>query len=124
MADEPMTSGRVTIAPQVLTTIVRQTALSTEGVSRLAARLPRRARMGGRRAVAPGIEVIVADGQVQAALHVVADPGANMMRLAATLQVEIARAIEHIVGLQVAGVDVFIDDVSFVGASPGAGAPP
>lgn len=118
MSDEPTSPGRVTIAPQVLTTIVRQTALSTSGVLQLSARLPRRSRSGGRRALAPGIEVIVDDGQVQASVHVVADPSANMMRLAEALQSEIARSIEHIVGLQVAGVDVYIDNVSFLG--PGA----
>lgn len=111
--------GRVTIAPQVLTTIVRQTALDTDGVLQLSTRLPRRSRTAGRRALAPGIEVIVDDGQVQASVHVVADPGANMMRLAGTLQTEIARAVEHIVGLQVAGVDVFIEDVSFRSAGVG-----
>lgn len=111
--------GRVTITPQVLTTIVRQTALSTEGVLQLNSRLPHRSRAAGRRALAPGIEVIVDDGQVQASVHVVADPSANMMRLAEALQTEIARAIEHIVGLQVAAVDIFIDNISFRGAGAG-----
>ncbi len=118
MAGEITPPGRVTIAPQVLTTIVRQTALSTEGVLQLSPRLPRRSRAAGRRALAPGIEVIVDDGKTHAAVHVVADPGANMMRLAETLQTEITRAIEHIVGLQVDGVDVFIDNVSFRRSEP------
>ncbi len=116
MADEQSLSGRVTIAPQVLTTIVRQTALSTEGVLRLSGRVPRRSRFGGRRAVAPGIEVIIGDGEVQVVVHIIADPGANMLHLAETLQTEIARAIEHIVELQVAGVNVTIDNVAFVSA--------
>lgn len=106
-------SGRVTIAPQVLTTIVRQTALGTEGVQSLASRPPKRSRIPGRRAVDPGIEVIVAEGQVHVVLHINADPGANMVRLAKTLQKEIAYAIEHIVGMGVSGVDVRIDNVSF-----------
>ncbi|MBX7233359.1 MAG: Asp23/Gls24 family envelope stress response protein [Caldilineales bacterium] len=118
MADEIAPPGRVTIAPQVLTTIVRQTALSTEGVLQLNSRLPHRSRAAGRRALAPGIEVIVDDGKMQASVHVVADPGANMMRLAESLQTEIARAIEHIVGLQVDGVDVYIDNVSFRRSEP------
>ena len=105
--------GRVTIAPRVLTTIVRQTALNTDGVQSLATRQPQRTRIPGRRAVAPGIEIIISDAQVHVAVHVLADPGANMLRLAETLQAEIAHAIEHIVGLQVSGVDVYIDDVSY-----------
>ena len=111
VTSEPI--GRVTIAPQVLTTIVQQTALSSEGVQSLATRQPKRTRIQGRRAVAPGIEIIISDGQVHVAVHVYADPSANMLRLAETLQTEIAHAIEHIVGLQVSGVDVYIDDVSY-----------
>ena len=110
-------AGRVTIAPQVLTTIVRQTALGTEGVQSLASRPPKRSRIPGRRAVDPGIEVIVAEGQVHVVLHINADPGSNMVRLAKTLQSEIANAIEHIVGMGVSGVDVRIDNVSFTNSS-------
>ncbi len=105
--------GRVTIAPQVLTTIVRQTALGVDGVHGLASRPPKRSRIPGRRAVDSGIEVIVPDGQVHVVLHINADPGANMFRLAETLQREVASAIERIVGMDVIGVDVRIDNVSF-----------
>jgi uncharacterized alkaline shock family protein YloU len=110
-------AGRVTIAPQVLTTIVRQTTLGTEGVQSLASRPPKRSRIPGRRAVDPGIEVIVAEGQVHVVLHINADPDANMVRLAKTLQSEIANAIEHIVGMGVSGVDVRIDNVLFSNTS-------
>ncbi|RME85656.1 MAG: Asp23/Gls24 family envelope stress response protein [Caldilineae bacterium] len=108
---EPL--GRVTIAPQVLTTIVRQTALSADGVKGLSARIPRRSKHKGRRAVAPGVEAVLAEGKVFATVHINADPTANMFELAQTLQTEIARAIEHIIGLEVAGVDVYVDNVSF-----------
>ncbi|NOX64064.1 MAG: Asp23/Gls24 family envelope stress response protein [Chloroflexi bacterium] len=104
--------GRVTIAPQVLITIVRQTTLENEGVERLAARSPRRTGRRGRRAVGPGVEVIVDKEGVRVTVHVIADPGVNMMRLAETLQTAIARAIEHMTGLKVSDVNVYIDDVS------------
>ena len=118
MNDATSAIGRVTIAPQVLTTIVRQTALSNEGVQRLVPGRPRRSRLGGRRAVAPGIEVIVEEGEVQATVRVIADPTANMIRLAESLQDEIARAIDHIVGLRVSQVNVYIDDVFVPGSGP------
>ncbi|NOZ73548.1 MAG: Asp23/Gls24 family envelope stress response protein [Chloroflexi bacterium] len=113
MSESSSWQGQVTIAPRVLTTIVRQTALQTEGVQRLAVRSPRHSRVQGKRAYAPGVEVILADGAVHAAVHVITEPDANMLTLAQTLQREIAHAIEHIVGLQVASVDVTIDDVHF-----------
>ena len=86
-------------------------------MQRLAARPPRGLNLQSRRATAPGIEVLVSDGEVHVTLHVIADPGVNMMRLAETLQSETTRAIEHIVGLQVTGVDVYIDDVVFPAAA-------
>lgn len=113
MSESSPLQGQVTIAPRVLTTIVRQTALRTEGVQRLALKSPRHSHVHGKRAHAPGVEVILADGAVHAAVHVITNPDANMLTLAQTLQNEIAHAIEHIVGLQVASVDVTIDDVHF-----------
>lgn len=115
------TTGRIIIAPQVLTTVVRQATLSTEGVQRLGARALRRLKQKGRRTTAPGIEMVLTEGEVQVAVHIIADPGANMMRLAERLQTEITRAIEHIVGMHVTGVDVYIDDVSV--ATPAHPAP-
>jgi uncharacterized alkaline shock family protein YloU len=97
----------------VLTTIVRQTTLGTEGVQSLASRPPKRSRKPGRRAVEPGIEVIVAEGEVHVVLRIDADPDASMVSLAKTLQKEIAYAIEHIVGMGVSGVDVRIDNVTY-----------
>ena len=113
METSPQLVGRVTIAPIVLTTIVRQTALGVDGVQSLASRPPKRSRIPGRRAVDAGIEVTVSDGKVHVVLHINADPGANMFRLAETLQKEVASAIERIVGMEVIGVDVRIDNVTF-----------
>jgi uncharacterized alkaline shock family protein YloU len=105
--------GRITISPQVLTTIVAQTALDTEGVRALGPRPPRIAEAKGARASAPGVEAVVVDHTVYVALTVQVAPDANMMALASTLQQEIARNIEHILGMQVARVDVHIGDVAF-----------
>jgi uncharacterized alkaline shock family protein YloU len=103
--------GKVTIAPSVLTTIVRLTALEQEGVHRLAP-IPRpmRGLLGGSRAD-EGILLEVSDEGVSLELHVVAEAGANMLKLGDTLQVEVIRAVEEMVGMPVKMVDVYIDDV-------------
>ena len=106
--------GRITISPQVLTTIVAQTALDTEGVSALGPQAPRITDVKGARASAPGVEAVVADDTVYVALMIETAPDANMMTLANTLQQEIARNIEHILGMHVARVDVHIGDVAFL----------
>ena len=106
-------SGKITIAPQVLTTIVEQTALDTTGVHALGARPPRIRDAEGRRAVGAGAEAVVQDNTVFVAVSVMAAPDINMLTLAETLQQDIARNIEHILGMKVARVDVYIGEVVF-----------
>jgi uncharacterized alkaline shock family protein YloU len=105
-------SGKVTIAPTVLTTIVRQTALEESGVCQLAP-LPakvRGLRSGG--AIEDGILVTVAEQGVQVEVHVVADAQSNMLKLGTALQANITRAIQDMAGMEVVSVDVFIDGVA------------
>lgn len=110
--------GKVTIAPQVLITIVRQTALEQRGVRRLAPVPPKvRGLLTGGTAE-EGIFIAVTEQGVQAEVHVVADAQANMLKLGSTLQTEISRAIEVMVGMPVAAIDVFIDDVAMPVANP------
>ena len=106
-------SGKITIAPQVLTTIVEQTTLDTKGVQALGARPPHIRDTEGRRAVGSGVEAIVSDNTVFVALSVKAAPDINILTLAETLQHDIARNVEHILGMKVARVDVYIGDVTF-----------
>jgi uncharacterized alkaline shock family protein YloU len=104
--------GKVTIAPAVLTTIVRQTALEEGGVSQLAS-LPakvRGLRAGG--ATEEGILVAVTEQGVQVEVHVVAAAQSNMLKLGEALQANITRAIQDMVGMQVIWVNVFIDEVA------------
>jgi uncharacterized alkaline shock family protein YloU len=103
--------GKVTVAPAVLTTIVRLAALEQRGVHGLA-RFP--ARMRGRLARgarAEGILVDVTGEGVLVDVHVVADSTANMLKLGEALQTRITRAIEEMVGMPVATVNVFIDSI-------------
>jgi len=111
--------GKVTIAPTVLTTIVRQTAQEEAGVCRLAP-LPakvRGLRSGG--AIEEGVLITVTEQGVQVEVHVVADPESNMLKLGAALQASVTRAIQDMVGMPVVSVDVFIDDVAVGSATAG-----
>lgn len=103
--------GKVTIAPLVLTTIVRQTALEQSGVARLASAPPKMRGLLAGNAVDEGIIVMVTEQGVQVELHVVANANSNMLKLGKALQVDITRALEVMVGMPVVAVDVFIDDV-------------
>ncbi len=104
--------GKVTIAPSVLTAIVRLTALEQGGVHRLAPVPPKMWGLLGKGALEEGILVEVTDKGVQVEIHVVAEADTNMLKLGESLQANITRAIEEMVGLPVACVDVYIEDVS------------
>ena len=104
--------GKVTIAPSVLTTIVRQTALEQSGVQPPGAVPTEGARSAAGGATEEGIFVAVTEPGVQVELHVVADAQSNMLKLGAALQAEITRALEEMVGMPVVAVDVYIDDVA------------
>jgi len=103
--------GKVTIAPPVLTTIVRLTALEQRGVHRLAPAPPKVRGLLAGGAAEEGIFVEVTDAGVEVELHVVAAADANMLKLGEALQANVTRAIAEMVGLPVVAVDVHIDDV-------------
>ena len=111
--------GKVTIAPNVLTTIVRLTALDRPGVHRLIPAPPKVQPLLTGGATAEGIFVELTEPGVAVELHVVASADVNMLKLGEDLQASITRAIEEMVGMQVASVDVHIDDVILPAAKSG-----
>lgn len=99
--------GTVRIAPGVLATIVRLTALSVEGVARLSA--------GGMGKFlsreTPGVKVHVEDNQVTVDLYIVAQRDANLLQVGTRVQQRVGEAIRHMVGMDVREVNVYIQDV-------------
>ncbi len=105
--------GRVTVAPEVLLTIVRFTALREPGVARLSRSRPRwgTRTWHGKRARSRGLAIHVADGHVSVEIHVIADGTVNAQVLGKRLQEHIADALHEMVGMPVERVTVVIDDV-------------
>jgi len=97
-------TGRITIAHDVLRTIVRLTTLGVPGVTRLGAR-------HGRRRAGDGVHVDVADNRVEVEVYVVVGTDVNMRNVGQAIQAEIARSMKEIVGMDVANVSVYIQDV-------------
>jgi uncharacterized alkaline shock family protein YloU len=104
--------GKVTIAPDVLVTIVQKTANSVEGVARLSENVPGVQRFLGLHTTAEGVRVVIADNQVKADVYLVARRGFDLLQVGRSLQQKIARAIEDIVGMGVAEVNVHIEDIA------------
>lgn len=105
--------GTVTIAPQVLVTIARMTAEAVPGVARMApGAVSGTTRLLNRTTTGEGVRVWVAEGNVSVEVNVVVSREANMRGVGAQIQNDVARAIEHMVGMPVREVNVNIRDVA------------
>lgn len=112
MADE---AGVVKVAPEVLMTVARRVVLAVPGVAHLAPRRPSSSALRALRLGASddGIAIAVEGDRVTVDLNVVVEQNANITQLGKSLQQAVKRAIEEIVGMPVAAVNIHIDDVSF-----------
>ncbi len=111
--------GTVRIAPGVLATIARLTALSVPGVSRLC---PAPAHgvgsLWGVRGPNAGVRVDVVDDAVVIDIYVVAEPEVGMLPLGREVQARVTRAVHDMVGMPVRAVNVFIRDIERTNAEP------
>ncbi len=105
--------GSVTIAPEVLSTIVQIAALSAPGVAAISRRVPgtfnrlRRPGKAGR-----GVQARIDDGQVSLDLYLVAERDTNLYGVGRQVQAEVARAVRDILGMTVQEIHVHIQDVT------------
>jgi uncharacterized alkaline shock family protein YloU len=104
--------GKVTIAPNVLVTIVQKTADSVPGVARLCENIPGVKRFLGLHTVGQGVEVGVAEDCVTVDVYLVAKRGVDLLQMGRQLQRQVTRAIEDIVGMDVRDVNVHIEDIA------------
>ena len=104
--------GRVTIAPNVLVTIVHKTAASVPGVAQLCDGVPGVKRLLGLHTVGEGVEVRLQDDLVSVDLYLIAKRNVDLLQMGHLLQAEITRAIEDIVGKGVREVNVHIEDIA------------
>lgn len=107
------TLGRVTIHPDVLYTIVRMATLATPGVARFDRGLTGSIGDIFSPGQYGGVGLKVEGDRVRVDLHIVADADVGMFQLGRTLQREVGRAIEHMVGMEVVSINVYIEDVDF-----------
>ena len=110
MANEAL--GVVRIAPQVLSTIVTNAALEISGVARMARSQDPWTRWLGREIPRDGVSLTVRDNTVAADLYLVLESGVDIVNVGAAVQEEVAAALEHIVGMQVREVNIYIQDVA------------
>lgn len=110
MTDENV--GVVTIAPEVVMDIVRLTALATPGVAALSPDHPNPMSRMFSGKITRGIRLELQDNAVSIDLHVIVEPETQMHTLAHTLQNDISRAIQEVVGMPVRAINIHIEDVA------------
>ena len=102
--------GKITIAPEVLTSIARLSTLSVEGVVALAN------HVGGvnhwfEKGLSEGVHIIVEDNKVDADIFVVLKPDINVLETSHAIQHQVARAISEMVGMEVGKVNIHVEDI-------------
>ena len=106
---EEQTSGKTTIAPSVLNTIVRLTTLETPGVSRMAPIFFPSSKSA--RTDNEGVKIVVKDSTIYIDVYVVINGEENVRVVAEAIQQRVSRAISEMVGMDVASVNVHVTDV-------------
>jgi uncharacterized alkaline shock family protein YloU len=104
--------GTTTIAPGVLVTIARLTALGVDGVAGMAT-IPSGVNRLLRRGSGEGVEIRIENGSVAADLYLILERNTYVRDVSHQVQAEVARAIEDMVGMAVTRIDVHIEDIAY-----------
>jgi uncharacterized alkaline shock family protein YloU len=113
MATTERPPGKTTIAPGVLATIVRLTALQVEGVSRLA-QVPSGVNTLFSRNREDGVEITVEEnGSVYADIYLILKDKTNIRDTSVKVQDEVSEAISKMVGMEVGTINVHIEDIDY-----------
>ena len=106
------TQGKTTVSAEVLTTIARLAALSVPGVSRMAP------VSGGvnrlfRRGMGEGIRIQTDNNFVFADLYLVLKQDVNIREVSRNIQLNVARAIQEMVGMEVWNINIHVEDIEY-----------
>lgn len=103
----------VRISPSVLSTIAGLTTMTVPGVLRTTGRLVGGVgRLVGRdHNPTRGIKVRVKDDAVYMDIHVVVEQGADLVRVGSQIQRDVAKEIDKMVGVPVAEINVYVQDM-------------
>src|SRR5436190_17200551 len=104
--------GKITVAPDVLVTIARMAALSVPGVSRMAQVTGGVNRLF-KRGVNDGVRIEVEDNIIVAGLYLILRRDVNVRDVSRNVQQQVARALQEMVGMDVAEIEIHIEDIDY-----------
>ena len=106
------TPGKTTVAPDVLITITRLSALSVPGVSRMANVTGGVNRLF-KRGVHDGVRLEVKDNTIYANLYLILRRDVNIREVSRNVQHQVARALQEMVGMDIGEIEIHIEDIDY-----------
>ena len=103
-------TGKTTVSPDVLITITRLSALSVPGVSRMA-QVPGGVNRLFKRGIGDGVRIAVEDNVIVANLYLILKQNVNIREVSRNVQHQVARAIQEMVGMDIGGIEIHIEDI-------------
>lgn len=113
MSEEKESIGRIEVAPEVLATIAHYAALRVEGVSKMASIPADAARLFRRATRHNGVVLRLVEDEVMFDIYVIMNPDVNIMAASRKLQTAVLEAVDTMVGIPVAGVNIHVEDVVY-----------
>ena len=104
--------GKTTVAPDVLVTIARMSALSVPGVSRMAQVTGGVNRLF-RRGTNDGVRIEVEDNVIVVSHYLILKKEMNIREVSRNVQQQVARALQEMVGMEVGEVEIHIEDIEY-----------
>jgi uncharacterized alkaline shock family protein YloU len=114
MSDYHRPPGKTTVSPDVLITIARMAALSVPGVTAMApvsGGVDRFLRKGQNQ----GIRMNIHENVVTGDIFLIVSGDVNIREVGRTVQEQVARAIQETVGMDVAKLDIHIENIEYEG---------
>jgi uncharacterized alkaline shock family protein YloU len=104
--------GKTTVAPDVLVTIARMSALSVPGVSKMAQVTGGVNRLF-KRGTNDGVRIEVEDNTIVASLYLILKKDVNIREVSRNVQQQVARALQEMVGMDVGDIEIHIEDIDY-----------
>lgn len=105
--------GKTTVAPDVLVQIARMAALKVVGVHDMAPVSGGVNRLFRRGNSSDGVRINIEEDVVYADLYIILNNGVNIRDTSRTIQQKVTRAITEMVGMDVAEVNLHIENIAY-----------
>jgi uncharacterized alkaline shock family protein YloU len=115
MTEKSRPQGKTTIAPEVLISIAKLTALSVAGVYQLTD-APADVSKIFKSHKQNGVQIVVENNSVYADLYLIMNNDVNIREVSHNVQTQVGRAISEMVGMDVGKINIHVEDIHFGGS--------